>query len=132
MGVAHHAAYLVWYEVGRGEYLAACGIPYGECERRGVFLPVYEASCRYLSPARYWDRVTLTIRLAELRSRGLRLHYRAHAEDGRLLASGSTTHICLDGQGKVRPLPDWFRRAIRGGPRQRLGGLSREEARAAS
>lgn len=44
MGVAYHANYLHYLDLGRTEYLRARGCSIGELERRGVFLPVVEIS----------------------------------------------------------------------------------------
>lgn len=60
MGVVYYANYLVWMEVGRVELCRACGFNYREMEEQaGVFLAVAEATCRYASPARYDDEVTV-------------------------------------------------------------------------
>src|SRR3989442_8035662 len=55
MGVAYYANYLVWFEIGRTEWLRARGYAYRSLESEGVFLPVTEAYCRYLAPSRYDD-----------------------------------------------------------------------------
>ena len=57
MGVAYYANYLVWFEVGRTEWLRSRGYTYRALESEGVFLPVTEAACRYLAPSRYDDLV---------------------------------------------------------------------------
>lgn len=57
MGVVHHAAYLVWFELGRTEYTRAAGLPYREVESGGIRLVVVEATARFHRPARYDDVV---------------------------------------------------------------------------
>ena len=58
MGVAYYANYLVWMELGRVEYCRAAGLRYRDMEENDqVLLAVVEASCRYVSPARYDDEV---------------------------------------------------------------------------
>lgn len=112
MGVAHHAAYLVWFEVGRTDYMASRGLPYRECEARGIHLPVSEASCRYLSPLRFADELRLHTRLVEMRSRSLELSYLLYDGQGRLAASGRTLHVCTDAEGRARRIPEWMREAF--------------------
>ena len=36
MGVAYYANYLVWFEVGRNEYMRAVGYPYARLERESA------------------------------------------------------------------------------------------------
>jgi acyl-CoA thioester hydrolase len=68
MGVAYYANYFVWCEVGRVELLRQLGFEYRQMEiEDGCHLPVVEASCRYRSPARYDDMVTVETRVAGLR-----------------------------------------------------------------
>jgi len=58
MGVAWHGHYLSWFEAGRTELMRSLGCPYGELEDGdGVFFPVIEAGCRYLSSARYDEAI---------------------------------------------------------------------------
>lgn len=106
MGVVYHANYLVWFEVGRGEFFRAVGEDYGEWEQRGYFLPVVEAFARYQAPARYGDLVTVHTWIQEVRSRGLTLAYRVErAEDKQHLVTGWTRHVCMDAEGRARRLP---------------------------
>ena len=55
MGVVYYANYLVWFEVGRNEYMRACGYPYSKLEAQDIFMPVAEARCRYHASAIYDD-----------------------------------------------------------------------------
>lgn len=106
MGVVYHAEYLVWFEVGRGEYFRARGEDYARWEQQGYYLPVSEVYARYHAPARYGDPVSVRTRVEEVRSRSLTLHYQVvHAESRQLLVSGWTKHICMDGQGRACRLP---------------------------
>jgi acyl-CoA thioester hydrolase len=106
MGVVYHANYLVWFEVGRGDYFRALDQDYGEWEEMGYFLPVSEAYARFVSPARYGDLILVRTRLEEARSRGLTLRYEVClAESLRGLVTGWTKHFCTDRQGRVCRLP---------------------------
>src|SRR6266496_3048052 len=57
MGVVYYANYLVWFEVARADLLRSLGWSYREMEIAGLSLPVIEAHCRYLRPARYDDEI---------------------------------------------------------------------------
>lgn len=93
-GVAYHAHYLVWMEVGRTAFLEALGFPYRRLEEGGVLFSVVEASCRYLDPVRYADRVEIATRVTELRSRTVVFGYEMSG-GGRMVAHGETRLVAL-------------------------------------
>ena len=102
MGVVYYANYLRWFERGRGELLRACGIPYATIERRGMHFPVAELSCRYFKPAHYDDLIVIETRITSVRRASLTFTYRITREvEAILLASASTKHACVDGQGRI-------------------------------
>ena len=107
MGFAYYANYLRWFEIGRAEMLRSLGTSYREVEEGGVLLPVLEAQCRYLKPARYDDLVVIETRVAELKRASVRFEYRVLlAGDDLLLATGRTEHCFLDREGRPgRPSP---------------------------
>ncbi len=106
MGVVYHAAYLVWFEVGRGEYFRAMGQDYGEWEQRGYLLPVAEVYARYHAPARFGDLVTVRTWVEEIRSRSLTLGYEvSNTATQQRLVTGWTKHICMNRQGQAQRLP---------------------------
>ena len=106
-GVVYHANYLIWFEVGRGEYLRSLGQEYRAWEQEGYLLPAVEAHVRYRAPARYDDRVVIRTWLQEVRSRSLTLSYEAvEAQSCQVLATGWTRPICIDQEGHARRLPE--------------------------
>ena len=105
MGFCYYANYLRWFEIGRAEMLRSLGMSYREVEESGVSLPVLEAACRYLEPARYDDEVAIETGVRELSRASVRFGYRVvRLSDERLLAFGTTRH-CFMGPGDkpVRP-----------------------------
>jgi acyl-CoA thioester hydrolase len=114
MGVAYHANYLIWCEVGRTDFIRHLGMTYAEMERRGVMLAVADAHVRYHASARYDDVVRVVTRLTEVRSRMVRFAYELHrlADDGLedlRLASATTTLVSLDREGRPVALPPEMR-----------------------
>mgnify|MGYP000089750914 CR=1 FL=1 len=110
MGVVYHAEYLVWFEVGRGEYFRAMGQSYDEWEQRGYFLPVAEVYARYHAPARFGDLVTVRTWMEEIRSRSLTLGYEVcQAISRQCLVTGWTRHVCMNRQGQACRLPEELR-----------------------
>jgi YbgC/YbaW family acyl-CoA thioester hydrolase len=55
MGVVYHSNYLIWFEIGRTDWLRETGWTYREMEADGIQLPVIEAHCEYRLGARYDD-----------------------------------------------------------------------------
>ena len=105
MGVAHHTAYPVWFEMGRTELCRDAGIRYRDIEAEGAFLAVVSMTVRYRVPARYDDLVVLETRLTRATRVKLEHEYRL-LRDGIVLATGETTLACLDEAGRPRSLPD--------------------------
>jgi len=119
MGVAYYANYFVWCEIGRVELLRQLGFEYRQMELgHGCFLPVVEATCRYKSPARYDDVVTVETSVSGLRTSVIRFAYRLLVErDGAaeplLLAEAETVHVVVDREMRKCPLPEPYFSAIR-------------------
>jgi acyl-CoA thioester hydrolase len=111
MGVAHHAAYPVWLEIGRTELLRAAhpgGLTYRDLEARGILLAVVALNIRYKRPARYDDLLTLHTRLVSAGHVKIEHEYELTC-DGIVLATASTTLACLDREGKPCELPQELR-----------------------
>ena len=100
MGIAYYANYLYWFEIARTEWLRARGKSYREIEASGVVLPVIEAHCRYLKPARYDDRLRLVSWVGELSRVVVRFDYRIELVPGDVLATGWTRHCFLGRDGR--------------------------------
>jgi acyl-CoA thioester hydrolase len=113
MGVAYHANYLVWMEVGRVEYWRAAGMRYRDMEQEGIFLAVAELSCRYLAPAYYDEEVIVRTKVAEVNARLIRFEYELRsADDGRAIASAFTKHVFCGRDRKARRLPEKYHAAL--------------------
>ena len=123
MGVAYYGNYLRWFEVGRAELMRALGATYRELEASGVRLPVVEARCRYLSPARYDDLLAIETVVESVGRASVRFAYRILREDdGALLARGSTEHCFLDDEGRLRRPPEDFAALLARAPRPSTRG----------
>ncbi len=107
MGVVYHGHYLVWFEIGRTELMREAGCPYGELESRdGVFFPVVDLRARYHASARYDEKLLVEARIEEIGGASVRFGYRIlRAGNGRLLATGQTTHAAVGRDGKPMRLP---------------------------
>jgi len=107
MGVVYHANYLVWFEVGRVEFIRQTGMDYKTMESEdGAMIAVVEASARYVAPARYDDELLVRTTLAGVRGPIVRFRYEVlRAVDNVLLCEGSTTHIVVGRDMKKREMP---------------------------
>lgn len=114
MGVAYHANYLVWCEVGRTDFIRELGVTYAEMEKSGVLLAVADAQVRFHSSARYDDLVSVRTRLTSVRSRMVTFSYEVVGEDGGRLASATTTLVSLDPGSRPIAIPERFRNMLAG------------------
>lgn len=117
MRYVYYANYLVYFEMARSEMLREIGLPYGELEARGVFLPVIEAHCEYKSPAHFDDLLTVASR-CEIKGARLRIGYAITRAGGpapggqTVIATGHTVHACITRDGRVLRPPAELRRLI--------------------
>lgn len=94
MGVVYHANYLVWFEIGRTDYIRQFGYSYGELEEIGLLLPVVEVYSRYLQPARFEDEILIYTQMDKHTGSKLVFTYQVKRKsDQQLLVKGSTTHL---------------------------------------
>jgi len=97
MSIAHHANYVVWFEIGRTDLCRATGITYRQIEERGMLLVVVEIGCRYVIPFRYDDEVLIRTSVAEAGSRSITFAYELRSGDGATLhATGFSKHFWVD------------------------------------
>jgi acyl-CoA thioester hydrolase len=111
-GVAHNANYLVWYEVGRIDWLARYAGGYRRIQEAGYEALTTETHVRYATPAFFDDRLRIHVRCGDLRGARFRFDYRIE-RNGELIAEGWTTHAVVD-RTTLRPtrLPPWFAEAV--------------------
>lgn len=105
MNVAHHSVYPVWLEIARTELLRSLGQSYRDLEAAGVFLVVAKLSVRYRRPAKYDDELTVTVTAQPTVGVKLEHTYEIRRGDD-LIAVAETTLACVDGDGKLRPVPE--------------------------
>lgn len=108
MGVVYYANYLVWFEIARTEYLRSCGISYRQIEKRGLYLMVVSASCKYKSPARYDDVVRIQSWISALKNSSLRFEYNLFVGE-KLIATGESVHVFTNESRKPVRIPEEVR-----------------------
>jgi acyl-CoA thioester hydrolase len=106
MGVAYYANYLVWFEVGRTEWLRETGWTYREMEADGLTLPVIEAHCEYKRGARYDDELEIRTRGTLVSLVRLVFDYEiVRLGDESVVAKGQTVHATLGPTGRPVRIP---------------------------
>ena len=111
-GVAHNAAYLVWYEVARIEYLARFRGGYKGLQEEGYEALTIESHVRYLKPVFFDDRIRVHARCVDIRGARFRYEY-VLERDGEAVADGWTHHAVVDRE-TLRPtrFPAWLAEAV--------------------
>ncbi len=111
-GIAHHASFLVWFEVARVAYLEEHAGGYRAIRERGLEALTTEALVRYHRAAYFDDRLTVWARCAEMRGARFRYEYRVERA-GELVADGYTAHATVDRE-TYRPtrVPGWLAEAV--------------------
>ncbi len=114
MGIVYYANYFIWMELGRVEWCRARGVRYKDMEETdGILLTVAEATCRYLSAARYDEEVIVETIVAKSHPKMIRFGYRmSSAESGACLATGETAHIFCNRELHPTRLPEKYRAAF--------------------
>ena len=113
-GIAHHAVFLVWFEVARVEYLTAHAGGYQRLRDEGIESTVVEVDVRYLAPARFDERLVIHARCVDVKRVSFRFEYAIErAETGETIAEGWSLHSIVDSQ-TLRPvrMPAWLLEAI--------------------
>lgn len=123
MGVAHHASYLPWLEMGRTELLRTSGVTYAAMEAGGFFLVITRCEVRYRRPIRYDDLIEVRTRVESVSRVKIRHAYElalterngrapdpadpAVPHDG-VCAAATTELACVGPDGRPRELPAWL------------------------
>jgi acyl-CoA thioester hydrolase len=115
-GVAYHANYLHWFEVGRTAMLRDFGQPYAAIERDlGVLLTVTETSLVYRKPALYDDVLRIETRVTEVKRVRLRIDTRVlRVSDDEFLCQGHVWLASVTRDGRPVPLPVELGTVLRG------------------
>jgi acyl-CoA thioester hydrolase len=111
MAHVNNAVYFTYLEHARVHYMRHLGL--APDDPTDIRMIMAEASCRYLSPLRLGELVTVHIRVAEMRNSSFTYEYEITGNDGRLAATARTVQVCYD-YNEARParIPPLWREAI--------------------
>jgi len=123
MGVAHHASYGPWLEMGRTELLRATGVTYAQLEQQGVFLVITRLDTRFRRGIKYDDIIEVRTRVVGGSRVKIRHEYELTllepgdkdtnrlSDHNRICATAMTELACIAQTPtgpQVRTLPDWL------------------------
>lgn len=117
-GVAYFAAVLDYFKRGMDELLRARGLVPDAVYRnvrRGFGFPIVAVSCRYRSPVRFDDLMTLKTRVVRLETKGIVFGFnlfRTVQGKDLLAAEGRITCRSIDASWKPIPVPKEVRKAL--------------------
>ena len=114
MGVVYHGHYFQYFEAARAESIRDLGMTYADMEKEGIIMPVIDASCRYLRPARYDDLLTIKVILKEIPlHHKVQFFHEVYNEQEELIATGHVLLYFLEaGTMKRRQIPDQLREKL--------------------
>jgi len=118
MGVVYYGNYMRFFEAARTEMFRETSMSYHDIEKRGYYLPVSEAHCKYIKSATYDDEILVETRVdPEVKSFLKFLYTIYRASDRTLLAEGYTVHPFVEKNGKaVRPPKDIWALLVKESP----------------
>jgi acyl-CoA thioester hydrolase len=114
MKQVYYGKYFEYFEQGRSDMLRALGLPYGELEAHGIFLPVIEAYAKYRRPAQYDDLLTVESTVNEMPVARVRIEYKVfREEDAEPIIEGYTIHSFVNAEtGRPTRAPQMFLQAL--------------------
>lgn len=111
LGHVNNAVYFTYLEQARMHYLRELGLGFRGPADVGIILA--EATCTYLAPLSLGERVTIRVRVSQLRNSSFVFEYRIEGEDGRLAATARSVQVCYDYQARQKvPIPQRWREVI--------------------
>ncbi len=112
-GVVYHARYLAFFERGRTEFFRERGVSVGELAAQGSVFPVVRLEIDYKAPAVLDDLVRVETEPLEVgRSSFTMGQQLVRAFDGKLLAAGKVTLVCVGPGVKAKRVPEEVLRVL--------------------
>jgi acyl-CoA thioester hydrolase len=104
MGFVHHSIYLQYFEMGRTELLRSSGGRYRDMEEAGQLVVVARVDCRYRSPAKYDDLVSIFTRIERVTAGKIVHEYEVTRGDDKIV-DATVTLAVIDRQGRLQRVP---------------------------
>ncbi len=106
-GHVNHSVYVTYFEVGRTDALAACGVPLEVMAERGYQMVVTHIDVRFRRPAEAGQTLTVETEIGELRRASGTWNQRIRRGDD-VLVTAEVTAAVTDSTGKPTKPPEWL------------------------
>ena len=100
----YYGRYLDLLERARGEFFRSLGTTFSTLQEQGEIFPVVEARLKYKAPARYDDVLNIEVWPTLAERVRLNFAYRITNQNGALILTGETLHVCTGLDDKPRRL----------------------------
>ena len=101
-GVVWHGHYVGWFEKGRNDLTQRFQMGPLQLKEMSLLAPVVELSCQYKLPATFGNSLIIQTTMERTEVAKLIFNYRVlDEENGKVLATGSTTHVLTDLKGNL-------------------------------
>jgi acyl-CoA thioester hydrolase len=108
-GIAFNAHYLNYFDVGMTELWRAAYGSYQAMFERGVDIVLAEARLWFRKPARFDDKLTLSVVVTHMGNTSILTRHSAR-RGADVVADGELRHVLVDLQTLAKtPIPDWAR-----------------------
>ena len=110
LGVVYHTNYLKYFERARTELFDTHLGSLADLNRSGELFVVAKLTCTFRAAARFGDALVIDTAMSVGSPYRAVFHQKAlRLPDRELLVAGEIDVVCLDGNGKLRELPDSLR-----------------------
>lgn len=100
MGFVHHSNFLKYFEKARIDWLDSIGLSYSKMEKSGLILPVVKTNVKFIHPAFFGDTLEILLNINLPPTVKLDFDYVVFNQDGKKIATGSTTIAFLDSDSR--------------------------------
>jgi len=101
-GVVWHGHYVGWFEAGRNDLTQRYQMGPLQLKDRNLLAPVVDLSCQFRLPATFGSSLIIQTTMERTEVAKLIFRYRVlDQENGKVLATGSTTHVLTDLKGNL-------------------------------
>ncbi len=100
MGITHHSNYIRWMEEARVAFLEEIGWGYDRLEREGMVMPVVAVECNYKATTTFPEVIDIEVGLEEFSGIKMKIWYKMHNAEGKLVCEGTTTLCHLNENGR--------------------------------
>jgi acyl-CoA thioester hydrolase len=115
-GVVYFASYFRYCHHGIEEFFRALGFQPQNLFRNqeeGFGLPIVGATCDFLRPMKYGDRMRLAVSVTKLKEKAVTFGFHFFpVEGGELVARGQATIVAISPSWRSRPLPEALQSAL--------------------